>query len=266
MYFFKDLEQFAMKNDKSLSKVLIALEGTWKGHIVGTFTINKEIMEQMVDNFKNKKIDTVCDFEHQTLTGEIAPASGWIKSLEMSQESDKWFLYANVEWTKESTNMIQTKQYRYVSPVFVPNTKDQKSGNNIGWTVHSLSLTNTPFLEELGEVIANKHAQKNEVIELRSKVSTLEDELKEAQEALIKTHQGTIINTVDRAIEDKKILPAQRDIAIELLTSSPDKFNAFLLTSKPFIQIPSDNMFAMKETHLTTTDSTLNDIAIGTSK
>ena len=52
--------------------------------------------------------------------------------------------------------MIKNGEYRYLSPVLDPQTIDQVTGDDIGWGLHSAALTNKPFLEELGQVWANK--------------------------------------------------------------------------------------------------------------
>lgn len=241
MYVLKDLKPFEVQ--QNLSRVLVALEGSWEGHPTGSFTITKEIMESMVYNFDAKLIDTVCDFEHQTLTGATAPASGWIKQLELFQENEGWYLYAHIDWTEEAREMIQTKKYRYVSPVYIPDTIDRKSGKNIGWTLHSLSLTNVPFLEELGEVIANRDAARSEVKRLKVEIEQLKGELKKAKESLITLTESTIANKVDAAIKSKRIHPDQRDMAIELFTASPEKFEAFLMSSKPMVIVSPNNIF-----------------------
>jgi phage I-like protein len=262
MYFLKDLQPFEVQ--QNLSRVLVALEGTWHGHAMGSFSITKEIMNQMVQNFEAKSIDTVCDYEHQTLTGQTAPASGWIKQIELSEENGLTYLYAHVEWTDEAKGMIQSKEYRYISPVYAPSTIDQKSGNNIGWTLHSLSLTNTPFLEELGEVIANTKATHDVNIALSEKNKRLEDELKTAREEIDKLKANTVETDIDTAIANKKLHPSQREAAIALATQNPDGFLAFMSGSRTFIQKPQDDLFANKGSfHGKDDQSDLNKIAAG---
>ena len=111
-----DLTLYAFSKQQDISKVLIAVEGKWDGHHSGSFSIDKKIMENMLANFNNQKIDIVCDYEHQTITVTqgTAPASGWIKSLTIEENK----LYAFVEWTEQAKELIKNKEYKYVSPVF----------------------------------------------------------------------------------------------------------------------------------------------------
>lgn len=232
-----NISLYALSTKKNkLSRVLIALVGEWHGHEAGSFKLEVADMQQMKDNFDKQLIDVVCDYEHQTLTGETAPASGWIKSL--SIEDDK--LYAHVEWNKEAKEMIQAKKYKYVSPVIIPNTIDTVSGNSIGWTLHSLSLTNTPFLQELGEVIANKAQEsislKNENISLKKQVKSLTDELKQANE-----DKAEFI--VNKAINERRLKPSQKEFALSLANQDIKAFESFVADISIVVAPGPNNMF-----------------------
>ena len=67
--------------------------------------------------------DLVFDYEHQTdhakENGREAPASGWIKELEV-RGGDIW---GRVEWTERALAMIKAREYRYVSPTFSHNPR-----------------------------------------------------------------------------------------------------------------------------------------------
>ncbi len=232
-----NLSLYALSTKKSkLSRVLIALVGEWHGHEAGSFKLESADMQQMKDNFDKKLIDVVCDYEHQTLTGETAPASGWIKSL--SIEDDK--LYAHVEWNKEAKEMIKAKKYKYVSPVLLPHTTDTVSGKDIGWTLHSLSLTNTPFLQELGEVFANKAQEhislKNEVISLTQQVKKLTGEV----DQMNKDKAEFIVN---KSINERRLKPTQKEFALNLAKQDMKAFESFIADIS-IVVMPPNNMFA----------------------
>jgi len=266
MFTLKDITSYEVQQDQSspnLSRVLVGLEGTWHGHKNGTFTITPEIMRQLKSNFDSKKIDVVCDFEHQTLTGDTAPASGWIKELEIEEGSDGMKLYAHVEWTDEAKAMIESKQYRYVSPVYDPATTAQQSGSNIGWSLHSLSLTNTPFLEELGEVIANKAKMQDEIKKLKDDNIALKARAEDAEQKLKEAQDGLIVNRVDALILARKITPLQRDAAITMAKEAPKSFDSFMAGNRPFVTIPKNDMLVNKDTIGNHTGLELNAIAAG---
>ena len=232
-----NLSLYALSTKKSnLSKVLIALVGEWHGHHEGSFKLEVSDMKQMKDNFDKNLIDVVCDYEHQTLTGKTAPASGWIKSL--SIEDNK--LYAHVEWNKEAKKMIQAKKYKYVSPVLLPNTTDTVSGKNIGWTIHSLSLTNTPFLQELGEVFANK---KQESIALKNELISLKQQLQKLTDELDQVNRDKVELIVQKAIDDRRLKHTQKEFAMKLAQQDIKAFESFIADISVLV-MPDNNMFA----------------------
>ena len=62
--------------------------------------------------------DLVFDYNHQTdrslKNGQPAPASGWIKALEVRAGA----IWGRVDWTDRARAAIAAKEFRYVSPVF----------------------------------------------------------------------------------------------------------------------------------------------------
>lgn len=86
------------------------------------------------------KTELPIDFDHQTdfsqENGRPAPAAGWIKRFEADEEG----IWAVVEWTDIAAQMIQRKQYRYISPTF----DADKSGKIL--RILRAALTNAPAL------------------------------------------------------------------------------------------------------------------------
>jgi len=245
----------------------IGVSGKWEGHPAGTFEMDENTFNQMIANYKLSGIDIVCDYEHQTLFGDIAPASGWIRKTPISLKVQNGELLAKIEWTKKAQEYIKQKEYRYLSPVFAPNTISQKDGRNIGWTLHSLALTNKPFLEELDEIKANKltklqHQKKEKKTMTEEELKALKDErdhLKDENVALKndnKKLQDQVAGLrdkeaeakVDSAIAAKKLHPDQKEAALLMCKNAPDDFEKFLETAKPMVQVPSNDMFDNKNT------------------
>lgn len=235
----------------------IGVTGKWEGHGAGSFEMNQIIFEQMVANYERSGIDIVCDYEHQTLFGGEAPASGWILKDPISLKAENGELFAQIEWTDRAKAMIMSGEYRYMSPVFAPNTLSQTDGSNIGWILHSVALTNKPFLEELDEVRLNKLTQTNHTKE--EGTMTKEDELaliaenekfKVDNEAL-KTENEKHVEAqaeakVDAAIAAKKLHPDQKESALKMCKADPAGFDTFMSAAKPMIQKPGDDMFDNK--------------------
>ena len=74
--------------------------------------------------FQSNGIDLPIDYEHQSenpdakLNGPV-PAAGWIKELKL--ESGK--LWGRVAWTATAREMIEWREYRYLSPAFLYHSK-----------------------------------------------------------------------------------------------------------------------------------------------
>ncbi len=229
--------------------VEIGVTGRWKGHKQGEFELTEESFNEIIKNFKNKKSDIVVDYEHQTLEGAKAPASGWIK--ELKKENDK--LYAKIKWTEKAKKMIKNREYRYLSPVFIKNTKDRESGENIGWTLHSIALTNTPFLEELkpiknkGENLATDNREE-ELKKLKEQLAQKESEIEELKKELQKLKEDKAKSLVEGAVEKGLIEEEQKEWANKYALNDMEEFQEFLKNSKPkkIIEKPKDNIYTNK--------------------
>lgn len=141
----------------STSWVQIALEGKWQGHWMGAFSLNAAMFDQMVEHFDASPIDTVVDYDHSSVFGAAeAPAAGWLKALQRrGGKGEPATLWGQVQWTSKAAERIRSLEYRYLSPTIVFNTKDRKSAKLTGASLHSVALTNKPFLQELPEVRLN---------------------------------------------------------------------------------------------------------------
>lgn len=104
----------------------------------GDFNVDEESFELIRKQFKDRKLDIVIDYEHQTLSDVQAPAGGWIKELYKGEDA----IIAKVEWTAKAAEYLKNKEYRYLSPVVLVRKRDQKAT-----AIHSVALTNTPAID-----------------------------------------------------------------------------------------------------------------------
>lgn len=104
----------------------------------GDFNVDEESFELIWKQFKDRKLDIVIDYEHQTLSDVQAPAGGWIKDLYKGEDA----IIAKVEWTARAAEYLKNKEYRYLSPVVLVRKRDQKAT-----AIHSVALTNTPAID-----------------------------------------------------------------------------------------------------------------------
>lgn len=56
-----------------------------KDNKVGSFNFDSESAQKILAEFSERGRDLVIDYEHQTLSGEQAPAAGWIEKLELNE-------------------------------------------------------------------------------------------------------------------------------------------------------------------------------------
>ncbi|MDC7249276.1 MAG: phage protease [Sphaerochaetaceae bacterium] len=240
----------AFNKDQSINSITIAVVGHWKGHIHGEFDLTIKDLEQIKTNFDNSNLDVVTDLDHATLYQGTGEAYGWIKELEVVDEK----LQAKVEWLESGKELIESKKYKYISPVLSPNTIDEETGNNIGWTLHSAALTNRPFFEDLGEIKVNNKSNKKEtknmpkltdeeIKVLEDENKTLKDENEKLKDENKKLKKETITEKVDSAVAANKANKEQRDSLIALGEANPEELTKLLAASKPNNPFGSDGEY-----------------------
>ena len=117
------------------------------GHVKsakGEFDVDGESFAAMKAQIAQRGVDLVIDYEHQTLTGEQAPAAGWVKELFLDDGQIK----ARVEWTDRAKAYLSNREYRYLSPVITVRKADNKAMG-----LHSIALTNTPAIEHMEAIV-----------------------------------------------------------------------------------------------------------------
>lgn len=145
----------------------------------GAFVVDERAMRDTIAAFEAHGTDLPIDFEHQSLGGAfsapngLAPAAGWIKSLtavlpggaivksrrrgpsSATGDADANELtpglWAEVEWTPPAAEQLETRQYRYLSPVALVRRADRRM---IG--LHSVALTNKPAIVGARPIIASE--------------------------------------------------------------------------------------------------------------
>lgn len=223
------------------------------------FEVTVADCEAMVANFERFGIRLVVDYEHQSLNceenGAPSPAAGWIGALE-TRENGLWG--RDVEWTQKAREMIEAREYRYLSPVIVFDDKDPHSGELIGCTLHSVALTNTPYFRSDLEPIAAKRggaavdenndngansnsddkeirvteqeqqALKAENERLTAEITSLRAELAQQAEA---AEAAETARMVEEAITAKRLLPGQKEVALIVAKQGKDVLEKFISAS-----------------------------------
>ena len=135
---------------------MIARVGSWAGHPLGPERITPEHLRSALEHFRRHYrehgADLPVDYHHASVLAaygrvERAPAAGWIREVDLRAGDTE--LWAQVMWTGEAAGAIAARQFRYLSPVLRFGTPDRVTGEGVPMLVHSVALTNTPFLTEL---------------------------------------------------------------------------------------------------------------------
>jgi phage I-like protein len=118
------------------------------------YFVDRRAFDAIVTNLRPRGIDIVIDYEHQTLSGEKAPAAGWIRGADALAYVDGVGITASVDWTAEAAGHIERAEYRYFSPVFAVRKADDRPA-----ALFSVALTNTPKHNHLKPILAKLGSQ-----------------------------------------------------------------------------------------------------------
>jgi hypothetical protein len=160
--------------------VQVAAEGTFNGYAGGEhpFVFDKATFDKLVTNFRAHPSfkagadgfgasDVVAwDFHHAsemrategTLPVTGAPAQGWIHDLAVREsESGATELWALTKWLEPAKQYVKDQRYQWASVSVVFDAIDPRSGANVGPVLTSVALTNTPFIEGMQRLAADRY-------------------------------------------------------------------------------------------------------------
>ncbi|MCT4509910.1 MAG: phage protease [Tepidibacter sp.] len=239
----------------------------------GDFVVDVESYDLIENAFKDRKLDIVVDYEHQTLENVEAPAAGWVKELDVSTDG----IYGKVEWSEKAAMYLKNKEYRYLSPVIYVRKSDKKAAQ-----LHSVALTNTPAIDGMTPIINSSDAQLDEpkstksnevdqfIKELKkmlslSNESTVEDIRKtimqlvnqkqnlemEVNSIKIESHKKEVDSLVLMGIKAGKITPGQKPWAKKMALKDIDDFREYLGNAPQIVPLgeikyASDDVVALK--------------------
>lgn len=138
-----------------------------------TYTLDADSAREIIGRFRKRGIDLVIDYEHQTEGGDYsspdgtAPAAGWVKGLEDRGPDGLW---ATVQWNDRALKLLEAREYRYFSPVFL---YEKKTGKIV--ELMSLALTNTPRTIGIPPIVAKDQTLKHKerIMEFLKSVATM---------------------------------------------------------------------------------------------
>ena len=104
----------------------------------GRVKITKDMITQMVENFKNK----IPTYEPPLTIVHKDELGAYGKVVDMEAREDG--LWIKLSLTEEGVKLLSEKKFRYLSAEFVENYKEKESGKDVGATLVGVSLTNKP--------------------------------------------------------------------------------------------------------------------------
>jgi hypothetical protein len=166
-------------------RVPLAITGRWMRGAT-TFAITRQDLESIVRNFRERQNGEInVDYDHASEMPEVAaggpvPSAGRIVRLDAPEEAagletrgsgladkssrravrqsstpsreSRLFLYGWYEPTARARQLLQNREYRFISPAIEWGAKNKRTGKSQGTTLTSVALTNRPFLEELPQI------------------------------------------------------------------------------------------------------------------
>lgn len=205
-------------------------------------------------------VDLVIDYEHQVddpdqRTPGPVPAAGWVRDLTVKSDG----IWGRVVWTQKARNMIEAREYRYLSPVITHRRDGQIIRLKGASLVHrpNLELTALSRQEETVPELENDIGRIATALDLPEDAGT--DQILDAIRALsqepdpsryvpveavqemlrdrasLQSELGEhhVERRVDEATAGGYITPGMRDWAVSLCRRDPDAFEDFLSTTPP---------------------------------
>ena len=161
--------------------IQVAVEGSWDGHPMGAFEFTPDVFASILRNFDAQSNPVPLTYEHpDKSSGQPIPAAGWIHSLEVRGEA----LWAEVEFTKRSAEMVRAGEYKYCSVVVWFDSEDRATGDDIGPELLEVGLTNTPFLDGMEPITLSRALGKEQTMMKTAGLRALMNELTPAKDAL----------------------------------------------------------------------------------
>lgn len=207
-FFIPPRELQLSEGDEAPDKIQLFRVGTFHHDEYGPLKITPAVLEEMVENFKNdvRGIDLAVDYKHESED----KAAAWIKDVFLNDE--KTGMFARVQWTPAGRQVVEDKEFRYISPDFGFKSQDKETLKWFGPTLNGAALTNRPFIKRMNPVVQLSEGaatfdeddeQENDdmkIEEAQAKIKELEKQTKKLSE------ENTALSDKVKAAEaDKKV-------------------------------------------------------------
>lgn len=213
LYYMSELK-FAEGNNNNLE---IMRTGKWEHPLYGTLKITEKDIDGFIKSFADnvRGVDLAIDLEHRE-TDKKGAAAGWIKSLSKVKDKDGVSLMGTIEWTELGEEVIKTEQYKYFSPEFRFDYKDNETGEVYKNVLFGGGLTNRPFIKNMQPVLLSEEVRRGLLDNIDFSYAYKEGGDEEVNKELLKAlklsedaNESTIKEAVSKLVEDNESLTTQ---------------------------------------------------------
>lgn len=159
--------------------------------------VDDEALKNIITNYEGDEL--LLDIDHRSMREPLqrsTEAAGWISRLiAVYSDSPLAGLYGVIKWTETGRKLVEARDYRFLSPVFVIDE------NNKPLKLVNCALTNRPAFTNIEPILNTATLEKDINQET---VSMTIDEIKEMINACVDEKLKTVNAAVDNVKEDVK--------------------------------------------------------------
>lgn len=167
--------------------VMISPLGTFYGYSTNGAVeevIDQEVVDNLVADYNTNPVELLMDIDHKSMRNpeeRDTTAAGWIYGLVSVKDLGRLSgLYGKVKWTDVGRHLVESRQYRFISPVF-----EVDEGRPV--RIINAALTNRPALSTISPILnTTTNNDNSEVGENTDKIDMTKEEVIELVKELLK--------------------------------------------------------------------------------
>ena len=174
--------------------VMISPLGTFYGYsTTGAVeeVIDQEVIDHLVSEYNTNPVELLMDIDHKSMRNpeeRDTTAAGWIYGLVAVKDLGRLSgLYGKVKWTDVGRHLVESRQYRFISPVF-----EVDEGRPV--RIINAALTNRPALSTISPILNTTNNDNSEVGENADEINMTKEEVIELVKELLKNNSEVTKN------------------------------------------------------------------------
>lgn len=204
--------------------VMISPLGTFYGYSTNGAVeevIDEEVVDKLVSEYKLNPVELLMDIDHKSMRApeeRDTTAAGWIYDLVAVKDLGKLSgLYGKVKWTDVGRHLVESRQYRFISPVF-----EVDEGRPV--RIINAALTNRPALSTISPILNTTNNDNLEVGENTDEIDMTKDEVIELVKELLNKNSEVAQNTCsdDKEVKNDEVINDEVKKEDEVVESKPE--------------------------------------------